>query len=140
MVRNPLQRGLLAQVAACTALLAAFLAMPVRVQAASQATVATQWVVLHGARVRLVAGPAAGNAMGYLAGIEVESDWITGPVTLTNNEGPAFLGSEAGAEVEANRISGPLTCHGNTPGGDCCRLPANFSRVEARCVRATLTY
>jgi hexosaminidase len=50
-----------------------------------------------------------------LAGIEVESDWITGPVTLTNNEGPAFLGSEAGAEVEANRISGPLTCSGNTP-------------------------
>ena len=50
-----------------------------------------------------------------LAGIEVESDWITGPVTLTNNEGAAFLGSEAGAEVEANHISGPLTCHGNTP-------------------------
>jgi hypothetical protein len=46
-----------------------------------------------------------------LAGIEVESDWITGPVTLTNNEGPAFLGSKAGAEVEANHISGPLTCH-----------------------------
>jgi DsbC/DsbD-like thiol-disulfide interchange protein len=72
MVRNPLQRGLLAQVAVCTALLAAFLAMPVRAEAASQATVATQWVVLHGARVRLVAGPAAGNAMGYLAGIEVD--------------------------------------------------------------------
>jgi DsbC/DsbD-like thiol-disulfide interchange protein len=72
MVRDPLQRGLLARVALCTALLAAILAMPARVQAASQATVATQWVVLHGARVRLVAGPAAGNAMGYLAGIEVD--------------------------------------------------------------------
>lgn len=50
-----------------------------------------------------------------LAEIEVESDWITGPVTLTDNEGPAFVGSDAGAEIEANHISGPLTCHGNTP-------------------------
>jgi DsbC/DsbD-like thiol-disulfide interchange protein len=72
MVRAPLQRGLLASVALCTGLLAAILAMPVRVQAASQATVATQWVALHGARVRLVAGPAAGNTGGYLAGIEVD--------------------------------------------------------------------
>ncbi len=72
MVRDPLQRGLLARVALCTALLAAILAMPMRVQAASQATVATQWTVLHGARVRLVAGSAASNAVGYLAGIEVD--------------------------------------------------------------------
>ena len=72
MVTAPLQRGLAAQVALCGALLAAILAMPARVQAASQATVATQWVVLHGARVRLIAGPAAGSAKGYLAGIELE--------------------------------------------------------------------
>jgi hypothetical protein len=49
------------------------------------------------------------------AGIEVEGGWITGPVTVTNNEGPAFRGSDAGAEIEASHITGPLTCTGNTP-------------------------
>jgi hypothetical protein len=49
------------------------------------------------------------------AGIEVEGGWITGPVTLFHNVGPAFAGSDAGAEVEANHISGPLSCVANTP-------------------------
>jgi hexosaminidase len=49
------------------------------------------------------------------AGIEVEGGWITGPVTVTNNTGSAFHGSDAGAEIEASYITGPLTCTGNTP-------------------------
>jgi hexosaminidase len=49
------------------------------------------------------------------AGIEVEGGWITGPVTVTNNSGPAFRGSDAGAEIEASHITGPLMCTGNTP-------------------------
>lgn len=73
MQRSPGQRGWAARVALCGALMAAAVAlMPAPVQAASQASVATQWVSLHGARVRLVAGPAAGDAKAYLAGVEVE--------------------------------------------------------------------
>ena len=69
----PLQRGLAVRVALCGALMAAARGLlPAPVQAASQAAVATQWVSLHGARVRLVAGPAAGERKAYLAGVEVE--------------------------------------------------------------------
>jgi hypothetical protein len=50
-----------------------------------------------------------------VAAIEIESDWITGPVTLVGNEGAAFEGSDVGAEIELNRISGPLTCASNSP-------------------------
>jgi DsbC/DsbD-like thiol-disulfide interchange protein len=59
--------------ALCAAVLAAVVAATTgRTQAASQATVATAWVGLHGARVRLIAGPAAGGgARTYLAGVEV---------------------------------------------------------------------
>jgi hypothetical protein len=50
-----------------------------------------------------------------VAAIEIEGDWITGPVTLVGNEGAAFEGSDVGAEIELNRISGPLTCASNSP-------------------------
>jgi DsbC/DsbD-like thiol-disulfide interchange protein len=69
-----MQRGMAARAALCIALIgAAVLAAPARVLAASEATVATPWVSLHGARVRLVAGPAMGGGQkAYLAGVEVE--------------------------------------------------------------------
>jgi DsbC/DsbD-like thiol-disulfide interchange protein len=55
----------------CGAILAVAVAMtPVRVQAASEGAVASAWVELPGARVRLVAG-AAPQANRYLAGVEV---------------------------------------------------------------------
>jgi DsbC/DsbD-like thiol-disulfide interchange protein len=74
MVTVPMQRGMAARVALCVALItAALLAVPARALAASQATVVTPWVSLHGARVRLVAGPATGaDQKAYLAGVEVE--------------------------------------------------------------------
>lgn len=73
MITPPKQRGWALRVALCGALMAAAVAqLPAPAQAASQATVATQWVSLHGARVRLVAGPAATDAKAYLAGVEVE--------------------------------------------------------------------
>jgi DsbC/DsbD-like thiol-disulfide interchange protein len=73
MQRGPMQRGSAARVALCGALMAAAVALlPAPMQAASQAAVATQWVSLHDARVRLVAGPAAGDSKAYLAGVEVE--------------------------------------------------------------------
>jgi hypothetical protein len=50
-----------------------------------------------------------------VAGIELEGNWITGPVTLVDNEGPAFEGSDVGAEIELNHIAGPLTCMSNSP-------------------------
>jgi len=50
-----------------------------------------------------------------VAGIELEGNWITGPVTLVDNEGAAFEGSDVGAEIELNRIAGPLTCMSNSP-------------------------
>ncbi len=70
----PVQPGVTARIALCVALIAAAtLAAPARVLAASQATVATPWVSLHGARVRLVAGPGTGgDQKAYLAGVEVE--------------------------------------------------------------------
>jgi hypothetical protein len=50
-----------------------------------------------------------------VAGIELEGNWITGPVTLVDNEGPAFEGSDVGAEIELNHIAGPLSCMSNSP-------------------------
>jgi hexosaminidase len=50
-----------------------------------------------------------------LAGVEIGGDWITGPVTVIGNEGPAFSGSDVGAEVEGNHISGPVNCSLNSP-------------------------
>jgi hypothetical protein len=50
-----------------------------------------------------------------VAGIELEANWITGPVTLVDNEGPAFEGSAVGAEIELNHIAGPLSCASNSP-------------------------
>jgi DsbC/DsbD-like thiol-disulfide interchange protein len=68
-----MQRRWTARVQLWAALVAAAVALwPAAMQAGSQASVATQWVSLHGARVRLVAGPAAGDVQGYLAGVEVE--------------------------------------------------------------------
>jgi hypothetical protein len=49
------------------------------------------------------------------AGVEVGGDWITGPLVLFGNEGPAFEGTDVGAEVEANHIFGPLVCSCNSP-------------------------
>lgn len=49
------------------------------------------------------------------AGIELEGNWIMGPVTLVDNEGPAFEGSDVGAEIELNHIAGPLICMSNSP-------------------------
>jgi len=73
MIAPPMQRGLTARVALCGTLIAAAVALlPASMQAASQGAVATQWVSLHDARVRLVAGPAAGDSKAYLAGVEVE--------------------------------------------------------------------
>lgn len=80
MTTPPMQRGWAARAVLCGALMAAALVLwPAPMQAASQAAVATQWVSLHGARIRLVAGPAAGHAKGYLAGVELElaQDWKT---------------------------------------------------------------
>ena len=48
-------------------------------------------------------------------GVEVGGDWITGPLVLLGNEGPAFEGTDVGAEVEANHIYGPLACSCNSP-------------------------
>lgn len=52
---------------------AAAAAAPTYAQAASKVAVATPWVGLHQARVRLVAGPSMGadGQRGYLAGVEV---------------------------------------------------------------------
>jgi hypothetical protein len=50
-----------------------------------------------------------------LAGVELGGDWITGPVTVVGNEGPAFRGTDVGAEVEGNHIAGPLNCSSNSP-------------------------
>src|SRR5262245_21652243 len=73
MITPPMQRDWARKAALCGALLLAALALwPAPLRAASQAAVATQWVSLHGSRVRLVAGPAAGDAKGYLAGVELE--------------------------------------------------------------------
>jgi hypothetical protein len=78
--------------------------------------------VLIGAAVDDGSTGCAGNTLhggvtisSNVAGIELESDWITGPVTLVGNEGAAFEGSDVGAEIELNRISGPLTCASNSP-------------------------
>jgi hexosaminidase len=49
------------------------------------------------------------------AGVELGGDWITGPVAVDGNEGPAFRGTDVGAEVEGNHISGPLSCSSNFP-------------------------
>jgi hypothetical protein len=50
-----------------------------------------------------------------VAGIELEGNWITGPVTLVDNEGAAFEGSDVGAEIELNHMAGPLSCTSNSP-------------------------
>jgi hypothetical protein len=50
-----------------------------------------------------------------VAAIEIEGNRIAGPVTINDNEGPAFEGSDVGAEVELNQIAGPLICLGNSP-------------------------
>jgi hypothetical protein len=65
-----------------------------------------------------------------LAGIELEGDWITGPVTLVDNEGPAFAGSDVGAEIELNHIAGPLTCNANSPAPVNDGLPNNVTGPE----------
>jgi hypothetical protein len=36
-------------------------------------------------------------------------------VTLVDNEGAAFEGSDVGAEIELNHIAGPLSCASNSP-------------------------
>jgi Disulphide bond corrector protein DsbC len=73
MSKAGIGRRIVHKLVLCAAVLAAAVAAtPARMQAASQATVATPWVGLHGARVRLIAGPAAGSgARTYLAGVEV---------------------------------------------------------------------
>src|SRR5262245_57588765 len=68
---NPIARGIMAFSALCGAILAAFVAGLVPAKAAAENTVATPWMELQGARLRLIAGPAGNGSARYLAGVEV---------------------------------------------------------------------